>query len=213
MKEFQEILGQEAGKRAIEIALAGKHDLFLIGIPNIGKTMLIKTAKSLGIPNMPKLTESETCTCGYYGDTHTECTCSLAKIKRFRKKASWKNALMTICMSRVYYDKMRVGFEGEPSIIIKDRILETRKFQQSRIADKLNCDYDNVDIKEHCQICDSSQALYRRAIDVLSMTTAQYQNSLKVARTIADLDNSKDIGVCHVAESIQYHYINRSYNY
>jgi magnesium chelatase family protein len=65
-----------------------------------------------------------------------------------------------------------------------------------------------TELRYHCVLDDESYDLLKKAFDVFGLTARSYDRILKVARTIADLDGSKDIRAEHVAEAIQYRMVN-----
>ncbi len=192
MTNFNEIKGQEAAKRAVEIAMAGGHYLLLVGPSGMGKTMLINAASEINREIAERyLHEARPCLCGLYGDTLKECTCDSVAIQYHQSK--FPDCEMMISVPRVPFDKLILKVEGESTEIIAGRIEVARNIQKTRGITNESLKYP-----------EDGKMLFKRAIDSLGLSARDYYNALMVARTIADLDESPDIRVCHIAESIQY---------
>ncbi|GIW59622.1 MAG: hypothetical protein KatS3mg087_0688 [Patescibacteria group bacterium] len=92
--------------------------------------------------------------------------------------------------------------------MIKQRILRARAIQQTRFRQLQNC-YTNGEmtvreIKQHCSLDSKAQALMEQAVTRLSLSARAYNRLLKIARTIADLEESSSVQSVHVAEALQY---------
>ena len=113
----------------------------------------------------------------------------------------------------VPFDDISKGKPGEPSIEIRKRVIAARKIQEERFKD-IKGVYCNAQMSErliHQYAEPSSEGLdlLRMAMDRLSLSARAYNRILKVARTIADLNGSKDIQVNHLAEAISYRALDR----
>ena len=111
------------------------------------------------------------------------------------------------------FDDISKGKPGEPSIEIRKRVIAARKIQEERFKD-IKGVYCNAQMSERLihQYAEPSAEgldLLRMAMDRLSLSARAYNRILKVARTIADLDGSKDIQVNHLAEAISYRALDR----
>ena len=96
---------------------------------------------------------------------------------------------------------------GEPSAKIKERVDRARSTQERRFEgqnNRFNARMSDKQIKTYCSIDDDSQKLIEMAIEKLGLSARAYTKILKVARTIADLEEEDKILSSHVAEAIQY---------
>jgi magnesium chelatase family protein len=97
--------------------------------------------------------------------------------------------------------------KAESSEKIRDRVVKAREKQLQRLKGTkriTNSELKATDIKNCCHLSDKSMELLKSAIDRLYLSARSYTKILKIARTIADLDESDDIKTQHVAEALQY---------
>ena len=150
------------------------------------------------------------CPCGFYGDKEKECTCKEKDIKKYIQKISgpfMDRIDIKVEAMQVKYEKISSKINVETSKQIKIRINNARKLQIERYK------YDNIFsnseltpnlIKKYCYIDKSSSELLKQAYNKFKLSIRAYNKILKVARTIADLDNKQQIEIKHIAEAIQY---------
>jgi magnesium chelatase family protein len=98
---------------------------------------------------------------------------------------------------------------GETSELIRKRMQAARNIQQQRFASSqsdiiTNADMCVGDIRQFCKPQDEGQSLVRAAISQLNLSARAYHHILKLARTIADLAGSYEIGSAHLADALQY---------
>ena len=102
---------------------------------------------------------------------------------------------------------------GESSAAIRGRVLEVRKIQQRRFAGSIRCranaGMSHAQIKAHCKLDSTGQELLRHAMEELQLSARAYDRILKVARTIADLSDSAEIEIPHLAEAINFRSLDR----
>ncbi|WP_350344928.1 YifB family Mg chelatase-like AAA ATPase [Proteinivorax tanatarense] len=152
------------------------------------------------------------CPCGYYGTDSNKCSCTPQKVEKYRTKISGP----LLDRMDIHIEVPAVCFEDliskdtveEKSDNIKDRVVLARKTQKQRFtkgaASTLNSKLTASDLKRYCQLDIASENLLRTAFDNLGLSARAYDKILKVARTIADLENQKYIQKHHIAEAIQY---------
>ncbi|MBA4368492.1 MAG: magnesium chelatase [Desulfobacterium sp.] len=102
---------------------------------------------------------------------------------------------------------------AEPSEWIRERVIEARNIQKNRYQQTKiysNSRMGSKLVQKHCRIQPDSEKLLMTAIDKLNLSARAYYRILKIARTIADLDDQADILTNHVAEAIQYRSLDRS---
>lgn len=157
------------------------------------------------------------CPCGYYGSKEKDCTCSATAISKYMGKISGPLLdRIDICIevSPVKYQKLNSDEKIETSEEIKKRVDKARKIQLER--------YKNVKIlsnsvltpkliEKYCKLDKEGKKILENAFNKLKLSARAYGRILKVARTIADLGESENIKVNHIAEAIQYRSIDRKY--
>lgn len=154
------------------------------------------------------------CKCGWYGDPSGRCTCSQASVDHYRSRISGPlldRIDIIIEVPAVPFDDLRRREEAEPSSEIKKRVNEARMVQNRRFGEQsglCNASMGPADIRKYCSLDEAGLDLMKRAFDVFGLTARSYDRIVKVARTIADMEGSRDITVDHVAEAIQYRTVN-----
>jgi magnesium chelatase family protein len=102
---------------------------------------------------------------------------------------------------------------GETSAQIRDRVVAARRRQHERFKNKpkitCNARMGSRELKEHCQLDESTKELLQNAMADLNLSARAYDRILKVARTIADLAGLETISSDHVSEAIQYRSLDR----
>ena len=304
--DFSDVKGQFLAKRAMEIAAAGGHNIFLMGDPGSGKSMLakrfvtilpemsekeiIETTKIYSIsgmllPDKPVITErpfraphhSATQTAlvggairageitlalngvffmdelgefgtrtletlrqpledgsvtisranlivnypvnnimiaasnptpgGFFQDD-PQCKDSLRDIKNYQKKFSGPlldRIDLYVEMRRLKKEEIFSECESESSETVKERVIKAREIQKKRFnEDFLNGKMSRKQISEYCKIDSETKKVLERAIDELKLSVRAYDKILKVSRTIADLEGSKNIKTEHLLEALNY---------
>ena len=158
------------------------------------------------------------CPCGYYGDEEKECKCTQLEIHRYLNRISGPlldRIDIQIEVKKTKIEKMNSNFKAESSKRIKQRVNIARKIQNERYKSfgiKSNSELTTRLIGEFCNINDDANMLLQRAFKMLKLSVRGYERILKVARTIADLDNEKIINAKHIAEAVQYRSIDKFLN-
>lgn len=212
-----------------EISLAHKGVLFLDELPEFhkdtldlmrqpledGKVTISRVSGSYTYPSEFMLVcAMNPCKCGWYGDPSNRCTCSQSSVDNYRSRISGPmldRIDIIIEVPAVHFEDLRNRTEAEPSAAIKERVDMARHRQNQRFgADSGMCNarMGPDEMRRYCQLDNDSAELMKRAFDVFGLTARSYDRILKVARTIADLDGSKEIRAEHVAEAIQYRTVN-----
>jgi len=150
------------------------------------------------------------CPCGYATDPGRTCVCSPIQIARYQKKISGPlldRIDLHVEVPRVEFEKLRTDELAESSANIRARVEAARAKQTARLEGtpySCNSEMKNRDIREHCKLGDESTDLMRQAVSHMQLSARSYHRILKLARTIADLDDKEDIETTHVAEALQY---------
>ncbi|MBZ9687917.1 YifB family Mg chelatase-like AAA ATPase [Clostridium estertheticum] len=309
--DFEDVMGQESSKRAIEVAAAGGHNLLMYGPPGSGKSMMAKRIPTI----LPSLSREESlevtkiysvsgmlsgnggiivqrpfrnphhtisriafvgggnkiipgeislahkgvlfldeilefkknvieilrqpleerkinisryngtveypsnfmfvsalnpCPCGYYGSYEKQCSCSDYERRRYLHKLSGPlldRIDIFTAANLLPYNKIASVANSEKSVNIRKRVEAARKIQEKRFrSDKINCNAEMSQklIKKYCHLDNSASNIMELMYDKFSLSSRAYSRILKVARTIADLDSSKNILDIHIIEAMQY---------
>jgi magnesium chelatase family protein len=150
------------------------------------------------------------CPCGYYGDPFRRCTCSPGLVSRYQHRISGPfidRVDIFIEVPHIDYEKLTDDRLGEPSAKVQARVKAARERQLERFkGTRLTCNAEMTptEVREFCKIEDAAQGLLKAAMKQLYLSARAFHRILKLARTIADLENSAIIKAQHVAEAIQY---------
>ena len=114
----------------------------------------------------------------------------------------------------VPFEKLADAAPGEPSAAIRERVVKARAIQAARFADEsaihCNAQMNSRLLQRWCQLSKESAAILQHAMVKFDMSARAYDRILKVARTIADLDNSDEIMPHHMSEAVNYRNLDRS---
>ena len=156
------------------------------------------------------------CRCGYFGHPTRKCTCSPDSVKRYVSRISGPmldRMDIQIEMPSLSYDEISASTVSESSASIRARVVAARQFAVDRSGGRLfsNAQLDSAGIREFCQLDADASALLRAAYDTMGLSARGYDRTLRVARTIADLDASPLIRAPHIAEAIQLRSLDKKY--
>lgn len=157
------------------------------------------------------------CPCGYYGDGTNRCTCSDVKIKRYLNRISGPlldRFDIHVEVPPVKFDELRSSEITESSAEIKKRVDDARKIQRERFKGSktlCNAKINAEQFEKACIIDKAAEKTLKDAFESLGLTARAYDRVLKVARTIADLEQSEVIRSEHVLEAVQYRSLDRKY--
>ena len=155
------------------------------------------------------------CPCGYFGDRARTCRCAPQQIRQYQGKISGPlldRIDLHIEVPSVKYRALTDREEGESSAAIRQRVLLARHRQMRRFENhgiQVNARMTEKQIRAYCQIDEESHRLMEMAIEKLGLSARAMNRILKVARTIADLEDSPSIQSSHIAEAIQYRSLDR----
>lgn len=150
------------------------------------------------------------CPCGFFGDRTKPCICGISAIRRYQSRISGPlldRFDIHLNVMRLLPDELAGAKIGESSQLIRDRVIKGRKIQNERYkGTKIFCNahLSSKLIKEHCKLGDEEQKFIKLASERLTFTARGYDRVLRVSRTIADLAESNEITVVHLAEAVQY---------
>lgn len=218
---------QQPGK----ISLAQNGVLFLDELPEFKRTVLevmrqpmedrvvtISRAKhSVEYPASFMLVAAmNPCPCGYYNHPEIECVCGPGIVQKYLNKISGPlldRIDIHVEVTPVPFRELSDAKLSEKSALVRERVVAARKIQESRFSENTdihcNAQMNSKLLRSHCQITPEGSTILRNAMEKLGLSARAYDRILKVARTIADLDNSNSIKTEHLAEAIHYRSLDR----
>ncbi|HZW78723.1 MAG TPA: YifB family Mg chelatase-like AAA ATPase [Flavobacteriaceae bacterium] len=153
---------------------------------------------------------------GYFNDPDAPVVSSPAEMQRYLSKISGPlldRIDIHIEVTPVPFEKLSEERRGESSVVIRERVTNARKIQSERFADYDNIHYNAQmgvkQIREFCKLDEVSLQLLKTAMERLNLSARAYDRILKVARTIADLEEEPNIKSHHISEAIQYRSLDR----
>lgn len=152
------------------------------------------------------------CPCGYATDPEKECSCSHGTIARYQRKLSGPisdRIDIFISVPRIKYNKLASEENTESSAEIRKRVQKSRNIQDERFKSECvfyNAEMNNRHLKDFCQIDTGGKELMVQAVRKFHLSARSYFRTLKIARTIADLEEAENIEVKHLAEALQYRF-------
>ena len=159
------------------------------------------------------------CRCGYFGHPTRKCTCSPNSIHQYLAKISGPmldRFDIQIELPSLTYDEISgQDITAESSDRVRERVVLARERAAKRMKNEkniyCNAQMDAGQIHRYCTMDDVAHELLRAAYDNLGLSARGYDRLLRVARTIADLDNAEMIGASHIAEAIQLRSLDKKY--
>lgn len=217
-----------------EISLAHNGVLFLDELPEFKRQVLEVMRQPLedGVITISRARSTATyparfmlvasmnpCPCGYLTDPQKECVCAPPQVQRYVSRISgplMDRIDLHIEVTPVPFEELSKRRNGESSKHVQERVVLARELQAERLAlyNGVHCNAQMPSrlVREHCQLDASGKGLLQMAMQRLGLSARAYDRILKVARTIADLDNQEAISTIHLSEAIQYRSLDRSYS-
>ncbi|MFA5948491.1 MAG: YifB family Mg chelatase-like AAA ATPase [Candidatus Gracilibacteria bacterium] len=154
------------------------------------------------------------CPCGFAMHPKKSCTCGPNQISKYQKRISGPIldridlhiSVMPVDTAE-FSDNQKQSEFLESSSKIKQRVMKARQKQKERFIEETifsNSQMKNTHIKKYCKLPKDVEAILTQAAQKFQLSARSYMKMIKVARTIADLDNSDEITVAHMAEALQY---------
>ncbi len=223
------LLGGTSNPRPGEISLAHHGVLFLDELPEYRRSTLevMRQPMEAGEVTISRATGSCTfpasfmlfaamnpCPCGHYGSSLRQCRCGSDQVQRYRSKISGPlldRIDLHLEVSPVSEEELVKRPLGESSAQIRSRVEKARANQRRRFSDdsRTNATMNNAAVQEHCLLDDTGHKMMRRAISDLNLSARAFDRVLRMARTIADLEDQELIGAGHVAEAVNYRTLDR----
>ena len=226
------IIGGGPQVRPGEVSLAHRGVLFLDELPEFNRRVLeslrepletgvvaiSRAARQVEYPARFQLVAAmNPCPCGYLGDASGKCRCAPPEIARYRARVSGplldridvRVEVPALSSEELLGEITATGFNSERAAA---RVRLARELQQRR-AGKLNAEFSSSELQDHCRLDRQCRLLIAQARERLSLSARAIHRTLRVARTIADLEMTdsgnetgpidKSIGPTHLAEALQ----------
>jgi magnesium chelatase family protein len=225
------LIGGGSIPRPGEVSLAHNGVLFLDELPEFKKHVLEVLRQPLedGIVTIARAMQTLTfpsrlmliaamnpCPCGHAGNPGQSCVCSPIDVQRYQSRISgplMDRIDLHIVVPAVRYSDLNPERVGESSVRLRDRVERARAIQRERFAKArgihCNAQMGPKAIHRFCQVDGESAALLLNVVDRIGMSARAYDRILKVARTIADLEECADIASRHIGEAIGYRSLDR----
>ncbi len=213
-----------------EISLAHNGVLFLDEFPEFNRSALevlrqpleegnVTISRASGSTTFPAnfilIAAMNPCPCGYLGDAKRACKCAPVQIEKYLGRVSGPlldRIDLHVEVPAVPFDELTAKADGRSSAVMREQVLTARKKQRERFQDDgtmVNGKMTGRLIRHHCQLDSAGAELLRNAIDDLGLSARAHDRILRVARTIADLEDSMAILDGHIAEAIGYRTLDR----
>ncbi|PTS97765.1 magnesium chelatase [Pedobacter sp. HMWF019] len=225
------LVGGGANPQPGEISLAHNGVLFLDELPEFKRSVLevmrqpleerqvtiSRSRLSVEYPASFMLIASmNPCPCGFYNHPEKECICGPGLVQKYLSKISGPlldRIDLHVEVTPVHFNELSSLEETEKSSSIRARVIRAREFQDRRFADhqSLHCNAQmspNM-VRKRCEIDEAGRLLIKKAMEKLGLSARAYDRILKVSRTIADLAESEEIRLEHLAEAIHYRSLDR----
>lgn len=150
------------------------------------------------------------CPCGYSGDIEKRCICTDSQTLNYNKKISGPiidRIDMHISVPRIDFEKLSSLVEGESSEDIKKRVESARMIQRKRfegLTFNTNSEMSSAAVKKYCAVDNISREILKNAVNKMYLSARAYYRVLKLARTIADIENSEKILSNHVSQALNF---------
>lgn len=225
------LIGGGVPMRPGEISLAHNGVLFLDELAEYRRDVLevlrqpmedgvVTLSRARGSVRFPArfllVTAMNPCPCGYFGDGSDRCVCDPDRVRRYQGRVSGPlrdRIDLHVQVPPVPFRSLDAGRNGAGTAEVRERVTEARALQRRRF-ERLHGVYANghmgpAGIRAWCRPSRAVASLLQRAMDRTGLSARAYHRILKVARTIADLEGSREILPEHAAEAVQYRSLDR----
>ncbi len=228
---FVSLTGGTSSPKPGEISLAHNGILFLDELPEFSRKSLevlrepleekvINISRANGFVTYPTnfmlIASMNPCPCGYFGSSD-KCNCTPYNIQKYVGKISGPlldRIDIHVEAPQVDYKNLIVNKKATSSKELKEIVVRTINIQKERYKNEnisYNSELSANLINTYCQITPDIEAFMQKIHDKLNLSARAYHKILKVARTIADIDQKENIELSHIAEAVQYRNLDRKY--
>ena len=225
------LVGGGSNPQPGEISLAHNGVLFLDELPEFKRTVLevmrqpledrfVTIARSKYSVDFPAsfmfIAAMNPCPCGNYNHPKIPCTCGQGLVQKYLNKVS--GPLMDridihVEVIPVTHEELASTKSVEKSEEIRKRVIKARAIQNKRFAEyeRIHCNaqMSRKQVEQYCSISTEGEKLLKTAMERLGLSARAYDRILKVARTIADLEESPEIEIEHLSEAINFRSLDR----
>jgi len=219
------IVGGGSDPRPGELSLANHGVLFLDEFAEFSRNVLevLRQPLESGSVTIARAKETVTypahflliaamnpCPCGYLYDAVLPCTCTSHAIQSYLQKISgplWDRFDLQVQVDRVHFRDLMSNSTGISSAVMREKVLQVREMQKKRWAPykfSYNAEIPVRLLKKFCAIDATTEELLQKAMEQRGFSARALHKILRIARTLADLDNKEKLSMAHVAEALQY---------
>ncbi len=225
---YVSIIGGGSNVKPGEVTLAHKGVLFLDEFPEFEKKVLeslrqplednivsVSRAKGTAIfpSNFILVAAMNPCPCGHKGNKQKQCICKPSDLDKYKRKLSgpiMDRIDIWVTVGAVDFDKLSTEQSyGEKTNTIKERVLKARETQEKRFKRatrkiKTNSEMNVKELNTFAPLSEEVKQILNQSAERLQLSARAYHRTIKLARTIADLEGSENISASHVLEALQY---------
>lgn len=224
---YVSIIGGGTFPRPGEVTLAHKGVLFLDEFPEFDKRVIetlrepleeriVSISRAKGTEVFPShfilVAAMNPCPCGYAGTTVRRCVCAPQDIIRYKKKLSGPildRIDIALSVEQIPYEKLQSANKEGESLSLRNKVERTRAIQRDRFIKQnskkeLNAELSSKELGSIAPLSKEVETLLRLSAEKLQLSPRAYHRVIKLARTIADIDEDTDIKERHILEALQY---------